>query len=227
MASSTAQNLAALFAGKLKPSVLSDREIINCFLHTGAASYLKYDKRKKVFGYCFEYIKSYILHKGYYLDVREVRFTKEEVIAIAAGGRIYFKSKVSAADWKLLKLHLQTIMGFMIPATQHNWVHFCLPSAVAVNCEKLLPKTSVLRQLVEPHYRFTERLNHQALFVCHSSDNRNSFFDKYLKPWLAFPMTKEVFIEQLSKECQRYYNKRPEEFCPSPFLHDENLIDIP
>ena len=51
MASSTAQNLAALFAGKLKPTVLSDREIINFFLHTGAASYLKYDKRKKVFGF--------------------------------------------------------------------------------------------------------------------------------------------------------------------------------
>ena len=227
MATSISEDIAQVLVGKMKSSVLSDKQIINFFLHTGAASYLKYDKRKKTFGYCFEYIKSYVFHKNYYYDVREVRFTREEIIAISAGGKVYFKSKVSHADWKLLKLHLQTTMAFMIPATQHNWVHFCLPSAVAVSCEKLLPDTSILRQLLEPHYRFTERLNHQALFVCNASDNKNSFADKYFKPWLAFPMTKEVFIENVSKECQRYYNKRPEEFCPSLFLHDEDLVDIP
>ncbi|CBY21604.1 unnamed protein product [Oikopleura dioica] len=227
MATSVSEDIAQVLVGKMKPSVLADKEIINFFLYTGAASYLKYDKRKQTFGYCFQYIKSYVLHKNYYYDVREVRFTREEIIAIAAGGKVYFKAKVSFADWKLLKLHLQTTMAFMIPATQHNWVHFCLPSAVAISCDKLLPETSILRQLLEPHYKFTERLNHQALFVCNASDNKNSFADKYFKPWLAFPMTKEVFIENMSKECQRYYNKRPEEFCPSPFLHDENLVDIP
>lgn len=172
-------------------------------------------------------MENYVLHSGYYYDVREVKFTLKEPICIILRGKTVIKSKATEEDWKLAKLHLQIMMSFYTPGMQHNWVHFVLPSAIAVNTPKVLRPDSVLRKLITPHIRFTERINHQALFVCRSSDNKRSLADRYLRPWVAFPMTKEVFVENVARECQRYYNKRPEVFCPSPLLHNESITDMP
>ena len=46
----------------------------------------------------------------------------------------------------------------------HNWVHFALPSAVAVITKKVLPDSSILKQLLLPHIRFTSRINHQGYY---------------------------------------------------------------
>ena len=35
------------------------------------------------------------------------------------------------------------------------------------------------------------------------------------------------FETQKASECQRYYNKRPEEFCPCPLLHAEHIAHLP
>lgn len=96
-----------------------------------------------------------------------------------------------------------------------------------IPAQKVLPETSILKKLLKPHMRFTNRINHQALFVPVASDNKNGFFDRYLKPWASFPMTKDVFIEQIARKCQQYYSKRPEEVCPAPILLKESLKQLP
>ena len=130
----------------------------------------------------------------------------------------------------------------------HNWVHFALPSAVAVITKKVLPDSSILKQLLLPHIRFTSRINHQgtysnhyllysattmmlntikALFLPVASKNTNGFVDRYLRPWSSLPMTKEVFIENCGRKCAVYYGRRPEEFCPSSILLNENIKNLP
>ena len=135
----------------------------------------------------------------------------------------------------------------------HNWVHFALPSAVAVITKKVLPDSSILKQLLLPHIRFTSRINHQghysnskialwrhhngldsrllntikALFLPVASKNTNGFVDRYLRPWSSLPMTKEVFIENVGRKCAVYYGRRPEEFCPSSILLNENIKNLP
>ena len=40
-------------------------------------------------------------------------------------------------------------------------------------------------------------------------------------------MTKEVFIENVGRKCAVYYGRRPEEFCPSSILLNENIKNLP
>jgi len=221
------QTLSHIFTGGFCGKLITDIEIVNFFIQTGACQNLEYDAAKKLYSCSFHYMDNYALHSGYYFDVREVTFTLKEPISIILREQTVIKSEASEEDWKLAKLHLQVMMTFYTPGMQHNWVHFVLPSTFAVNTPKVLQPNSVLRKLLTPHIRFTEIINHQALFIGNASDNNQSLADRYLKPWLAFPMNNEVFIENIARHCQIYYSKRPEVFCPSPFLHNESLTELP
>lgn len=58
-----------------------------------------------------------------------------------------------------------TTISFFIPGIGHSWVHFLFPDAVAATVANNLPRNSVLYKLLEPHTRYTSRINWEALGV--------------------------------------------------------------
>ena len=142
-----------------------------------------YDPKTKLYRCGFESMDQYNLDTGFYYDVREVKFTLDGPVSIGfRNQRVVKKAEVSKADWKLAKLHLQTLMSFYSPGMQHNWVHFVFPSTMAIHAPKLDPK-SILRKLLDPHIRFTAVTNWSAL------DLKKGIVPLYLLPWDPIPMT--------------------------------------
>jgi len=54
---------------------------------------------------------------------------------------------------------------YFIPGIAHSWVHFLFPDAVAATVHNDVPRNSVLYKLLEPHIRYTSRINWEALGV--------------------------------------------------------------
>ena len=71
----------------------------------------------------------------------------------------------NSPTWVLAKAHAQAQLTFFAPGLAHNHVHFVFPTLMAVLIRKVLPRESVLRQLIEPHTRFTQYINYKALNV--------------------------------------------------------------
>ncbi|CAK8678581.1 unnamed protein product [Clavelina lepadiformis] len=148
-------------------------------------------------------IDSYNLFQGFYWDVTEIKLHENQTLSITDRmGRLH---KPGSKNWNLAKAHAQAQLGFFGPGLTHDNVHFVFPSIMAAQIRLILPKSSVLRQLVEPHTRFTQYINHKALFEGQSTSNTGSLVDKLFRPWLSFPINNNDFINGLQKRCEVFY----------------------
>ena len=96
--------------------------------------------------------------------------------------------------WVLSKLHVQAAAAFLLPGRFHGNIHFGLPcvTAASLSC---LKNTDVLHQLLEPHVRFTLRINNEALRV-RRAQNRS-------KPYAPFPVTGEAFVKSIAQDVKQ------------------------
>ena len=111
----------------------------------------------------FNEMDQYNLFPGYYWDVREIRIHKDDSLSIV--DRMGYIHLPRSKSWLLAKSHAQSQMTFFGPGMAHNYQHFGFPTAIALETRRVLPKTSILRQLIGPHTRFTQHINYKALTV--------------------------------------------------------------
>ena len=217
---------AKYWYGDYQMKLWPESHFIEFFTKTGACQHLVHDG--EYYSLRADELDDFVFFNGNFIDFRAIRFNLDQVVSITLNTKEIIKSTASKADWRLAMLHAQVFVAFYLPALGHNWVHFVLPSSMAVAINRVLPDTSVLKQLLDPHFRFTNRINHQALFAPIASNNKNGFIGRYLAPWSSFPMTKDVFIESVAKKCHEHYNTvPPEQVCPAPILLKEHLKQLP
>jgi hypothetical protein len=139
---------------------------------------------------------------------------------------------------------MSTISCF-IPGIGHSWVHFLFPDAVAATVHNDVPRSSVLYRLLEPHTRYTSRINWEALgargslvvggsaFVRLAAEASTSAprgipassLVKKFEPVTALPITADEFVRKNSERTTGYYFS--EEFaCPPKWL-DGASADLP
>ncbi|CAK8689263.1 unnamed protein product [Clavelina lepadiformis] len=161
-------------------------------------------------------LENYHVFKGFYWDVSEIRLHHNHQLTIVdKTGKIHTQE---SKTWNLAKAHAQAQLTFFAPGLAHNHVHFVFPSLVSSQVRKMLPPTSVLRQLLDPHTRFTQYINYQALNECQSSKNTGSLIDRIFRPWLSFPISNDDFIGGIQKKCETFYY---DNFTLTQELHDE------
>ncbi|XP_039264750.2 uncharacterized protein LOC120340534 [Styela clava] len=166
--------------------------------------------------FSLEEMGKYKLFQEFYWDVEEIMVLKSGKLNIRdRSGKIHTPR---CKTWTLAKAHAQVQLTFFVPGLSHNHVHFVLPSVIAYETRKKLPETSVLRQLIEPHTRFTQYINHQALNKSISSCNTRSFSDRLFRPWLCMPVDNDEFIKGIAKKCEQFYSKNN---CMVPKLEDD------
>eukprot|EP00977_Amphora_coffeiformis_P024017 scaffold14974_cov195-Amphora_coffeaeformis.AAC.24 len=118
-----------------------------------------------------------------------------------------------------------TTLSYFIPGIGHSWVHFLFPDAVAATVHNHLSRSSTLYKLLEPHVRYTSRINWEALGVrgnlviggsalvrmaaeATTTAPRGipaSGLVKKFEPWTPFPVTAEEFVRKNSQRTTAYY----------------------
>lgn len=115
--------------------------------------------------------------------------------------------------WVLSKLHVQAAAAFLLPGRFHGNIHFGLPCVAAASLTSL-SKSDVLYQLLEPHVRFTLRINNEALRVQRAQDRS--------KPYAPFPVTGEEFVRSIAGDVKQELME-PGLRCPPWSLQGEAL----
>jgi len=108
-------------------------------------------------------LKDYRVFDGFYWDVSEVRIHTDDKLSIVDKSGVVYTPQ--SKEWNLAKAHAQAQLTFFAPGLAHNHVHFVFPSLMASQARTVLPQSSILRQLLEPHTRFTQYINYKALNV--------------------------------------------------------------
>jgi hypothetical protein len=117
--------------------------------------------------------------------------TKDPMFLRFADGSEY--KPEDGALWTLSKLHFQAAATFLLPGRFHGNIHFGLPCTAAASLHTL-PNDSVLYQLLAPHFRFTLRINNEALRVQRAQDRS--------KPYAPFPMSGDEFAKSIAEDVQ-------------------------
>ncbi len=115
--------------------------------------------------------------------------------------------------WTLSKLHVQAAAAFLLPGRFHGNIHFGLPCVTAASLA-CLKKTDVLYQLLEPHVRFTLRINNEALRVQRAQDRS--------KPYAPFPVSGDEFVKSIAADVKEHLME-PGFVCPPWSLQQEAL----
>ncbi len=131
-----------------------------------------------------------------------IRFSEDEVYTPEDGSL-----------WVLSKLHVQAAAAYLLPGRFHGNIHFGLPCVAAASLSSL-NKTDVLFQLLEPHVRFTLRINNEALRVQRAQDRT--------KPYAPFPVTGEEFVKSIAADVKQELMD-PGLRCPPWSLQQEPL----
>ena len=138
-----------------------------------------------------------------------------------------------------------TTISYFIPGIGHSWVHFLFPDAVAATVHNHLPRSSTLYRLLEPHVRYTNRINWEALGVqgnlviggsalvrmaaeATTTAPRGipaSGLTKKFEPWTPFPVTAEEFVRKNSQRTTAYYFS--DEFACPPKWFDGPNAELP
>lgn len=134
---------------------------------------------------------------------------------------------------------------YFVAGIGHSWVHFLFLDAVAATVHNDIPRSSVLYKLLEPHTRYTSRINWEALgargncvlggsslvrFAAEASTSAPrgipaSGLVKKFEPVTAFPLSCGEFVRKNSERTTGYYFS--EEFaCPPKWLEGDNT-DLP
>lgn len=131
-----------------------------------------------------------------------IRFSSDEVYTPDDGGL-----------WVLSKLHIQAAAAYLLPGRFHGNIHFGLPCVSAASLSSL-EKTDVLYQLLEPHVRFTLRINNEALRVQRAQDRT--------KPYAPFPVSGEEFVKSIAADVKQELMD-PGLRCPPWSLQQEQM----
>ncbi|XP_076822145.1 uncharacterized protein LOC143468684 isoform X2 [Clavelina lepadiformis] len=205
----TAKELSKLAVRRQKIELISDSQLCYVLFNTVYAHFLNWCEEKGM--YCFDLttMEQFTLFEGFYWDARRVYVDPDkEKIVIEMESEEEFHSDCARhdrPDYDLAKLHLQVCMSYYAPGLGHNYVHFVFPSAVCIYAKRHLSESSFLYKLLAPHFRFMERLNYQALRICHASSNTRTLFDRGFCFWKPFPVTKEQFSSKMASQLEKYY----------------------
>jgi hypothetical protein len=125
--------------------------------------------------------------------------------------------------FELAKMHLMSVASYFVAGIGHSWVHFLFMDAAAAVTYNLLEKKhrgSVLYKLLEPHTRYTSRINWEALGVrgmlvygesalvrmaaeasatAPRGVKPSSMFVEMMEPWTPFPMPASEFVRNNCK----------------------------
>lgn len=97
------------------------------------------------------------------------------------------------AHWSLSKLHVQAAITLLVPGRFHGNIHFGLPCTAAASLSRL-NKKGVLFQLLNPHLRFTLRINNEALRVRRAQDRS--------KAYAPFAVDGDEFVKSIAGDVQ-------------------------
>jgi hypothetical protein len=134
---------------------------------------------------------------------------------------------------------------YFVPGIGHSWVHFLFPDAVAATVYNDVPRSSVLYKLLEPHTRYTSRINWEAvgargnLVIGGSALVRlaaeatttaprgspGTFLTKKFEPVTAMSITSGEFVRKNSERTTGYYFS--EEFACPPKWFQGASADLP
>jgi len=110
--------------------------------------------------------------------------------------------------WDGARSKLAGQLAVHIPAGAHSWVHFWIPDVVAARLWTTMPRDTMLYRLLAPHFRFTCRINMQALWIQKSTDNAPDG-KRRLVPWLSFPFYKDDFRAAVASDVGAHYEAHP------------------
>lgn len=100
-----------------------------------------------------------------YYDIEKIvvdKATKKITFYSIADGPI---TDSDEAAYNRAKMAAIACITYFVPGVGHSWVHFLFPDAMGAAAFNTLPRKSVLYKLLEPHMRFTNRINWEALGV--------------------------------------------------------------
>eukprot|EP00978_Attheya_sp_CCMP212_P006817 scaffold15878_cov67-Attheya_sp.AAC.1 len=136
-------------------------------------------------------------------------------------------------------------LSFFIPGIGHSWVHFLFPDAVAAVVHNDVPRKSVLYKLLEPHIRYTSRINWEALGVrgplvfggsslvrfaaeATTAAPRGippSTLEKKFESFAPFPISSDEFVRKNSERTTGYYFS--DEFACPPKWFEGPSAELP
>lgn len=149
---------------------------------------------------------------GVFLVGPKVELTDQGAVSIRfSDSEVYTPQDGSL--WVLSKLHVQAAAAFLLPGKFHGNIHFGLPCVAAASLSSL-NKSDALYQLLEPHVRFTLRINNEALRVQRAQDRS--------KPYAPFPVTGEEFVRSIAGDVKQELME-PGLRCPPWSLQGEEL----
>lgn len=204
----TPRELAKLFVGNQKVSLISDGQLKYVLLSTMFAHALTWDTKRKMFAMSFRELNQLNFFPGFNFSARHVWFNNDLICIEMDNGVEYYSRGSYREDYELAKLHLQVCLTFHAPGLAHNYVHFGIPGTMSVLSRELLGRSSVLYNLITPHLRFTERINYQALHVGKATSNRQNPFQRFFFPRQWFPITTRQFVDGLARKCSETHDSR-------------------
>ncbi|XP_039270479.2 uncharacterized protein LOC120345133 [Styela clava] len=204
----TPQELTLFLLKEQKIKLISDGQLAYVVLCTVFGHSVRWDEERNMFRLRMDGLEDIQLFEGFCWDAREI-FVSEDCkkIIIKMNEEDEYHSDCHPDErhnFDLAKLHAQVCLSFMGPGLSHNDVHFIFPSTMAVMSKQHLDHNGVLFKLLSPHFRFTERINFQALRVQKATNNKRSL-DRLFFHWQPFPVTKEIFRDAIAKKCKEYY----------------------
>ncbi|XP_078493652.1 uncharacterized protein LOC100183334 isoform X1 [Ciona intestinalis] len=217
------------FLRKQKVPLISDKQLAYVIMSTVFAHSVAWDKERAMFRLLLEGFEDLFLFQGFYWDARHVLVSpdgKKIIIQVDGGKEFHSDDERHRADYDFAKLHVQVCLSYFAPGLSHNHVHFVFPSAVCVLGKKLLNRKGALYKLLSPHFRFTERINYQALRVGKATNNKRSL-DRLFFLWQSFPVTKEQFLEGVARKCKKHYMDKGAQECSKATMpeEEENIFD--
>lgn len=192
-----------------KIQLISDEQLAYVILNTVFAHSVRWDEERQMYRLVMEGFEDLFLFQGFYWDARHVLVHPDgkKIIIQMSDGNEYASDceEEMRPTYNLAKLHVQVCLSYFAPGLSHNHVHFVLPSSLAVLSRKMLNPDGVLYKLLYQHFRFTERINYQALRVQKATNNKRSALDRLFFFWQPFPLTKEQFLEGVARKCKKHY----------------------
>ena len=214
-----AEEFAAMVLKSNQPQPITEDILVRIFTETAGATRTQWDEKRQSYVVDFSCFRAGVWD-GYYQDVLEFEFNKEHAhyAIIDRQGNRYTPDN---RNWNSCLFHVICSYAISIPGGAHNWVHFAFPDAIATAVYQKLPKNSFLYHLLAPHTRFTNRINHQALWIQKSTDNYPDLRHKLI-PWITFPMYGENFRNGIFYNTAEKY-KDLHEHCLMPHKLDTSL----